>query len=74
MSEEGSRRSLELNLSEEAWAGLARIAQELGADDLTAVALRGLLDWIAAQVTELDNRDPTQKYFINEALDELLKG
>ena len=71
--ESGSLRRLELQLSEEAWTGLTRIAQELGADDLSAVAHRGLLDWIGARTAELDNRDPAQKYFVNEALDELLK-
>jgi hypothetical protein len=31
----------------------------------------GLAEWAAARQTELDNRDPAAKYFINDALDEL---
>jgi len=30
-----------------------------------------LADWIARRQSELDDRDPAQRYFINEALDQL---
>ena len=50
---------------------LARIAEALEIGDLNEAALIGLTDWIARRKAELDDRDPDQRYFINEALDQL---
>lgn len=50
---------------------LARIAEAFEIADLNEAALIGLADWIARRQSELDDRDPAQRYFINEALDQL---
>jgi hypothetical protein len=32
----------------------------------------GLAEWVSRRKSELDDRDPNEKYLVNEALDELL--
>jgi hypothetical protein len=58
-------------MPEELGDELARIAKACGIADLNEAALIGLADWIARRKSELDDRDPDQRYFINEALDQL---
>jgi hypothetical protein len=60
-----------LDLPEELGDELARIAAALDITNLNEAALIGLADWIAQRKSELDDRDPDQRYFINEALDRL---
>jgi hypothetical protein len=60
-----------LELPEEMGDELARIAEAFEIADLNEAALIGLADWIARRKSELDDRDPEQRYFINEALDQL---
>ena len=62
---------IELTLPAELFAQLGRIAVASGLRDATEAALVGLTEWAAARQTELDNRDPAAKYFINDALDQL---
>jgi len=50
---------------------LTRIAEAFDIADLDQAALIALTDWIARRKSELDDRDPDQRYFINEALDQL---
>jgi hypothetical protein len=50
---------------------LERIAEAFEIRDVNEAALIGLADWIARRKSELDDRDPAQRYFINEALDQL---
>ncbi len=50
---------------------LERIADAFEIRDVNEAALIGLADWIARRKSELDDRDPAQRYFINEALDQL---
>jgi hypothetical protein len=50
---------------------LVRIAEAFEIADLNEAALIGLADWIARRKSELDDRDPDQRYFVNEALDQL---
>jgi len=64
-------RLIELELPDELWQELQRIAGTLGMSNLAETALVGLADWIARRKAELDDRDPDQRYFINEALDQL---
>jgi len=63
--------SIELILPAELFAQLGRIAEASGLRDATEAAIVGLAEWAAARQAELDNRDPAQKYFINDALDQL---
>jgi hypothetical protein len=60
-----------LELSHEMAEDLARIAEALAIADLNQAGLIGLAEWIARRKAELDDRDPDQRYFINEALDQL---
>jgi hypothetical protein len=64
-------RKITLDLTDELWDDLARIADAFEITDLNEAALIGLADWIVRRKSELDDRDPSQRYFINEALDEL---
>jgi hypothetical protein len=64
-------RRITLDLPEELGDDLARIAEAMEIADFNEAALIGLTDWIARRKLELDDRDPTQRYFINEALDQL---
>jgi hypothetical protein len=60
-----------MELPEEMADELARIAEAFEIRDVNEAALIGLADWIARRKSELDDRDPAQRYFINEALDQL---
>jgi hypothetical protein len=60
-----------LDLPDDLGDDLARIADALEIADLSEAALIGLADWIARRKSELDDRDPDRRYFINEALDQL---
>jgi hypothetical protein len=67
-----SERRLILDLPGELWADLLKIAEAFGFADTNEAAMAGLADWIARRKSELDDRDASQRYFVNEALDELL--
>jgi hypothetical protein len=67
-------RKIILDLPEELGNELARIAEAFEIADLNEAALIGLADWIARRKSELDDRDPEQRYFVNEALDQLATG
>lgn len=67
-----AERRLILDLPEELWADLARVAEAFEFANPLEAAFVGLADWIARRKSELDDRDPARRYFVNEALDELL--
>jgi hypothetical protein len=60
-----------LDLPETMSDQLARIAEAFEIADVNEAAMIGLADWIERRQSELDDRDPAQRYFINEALDQL---
>ncbi len=64
-------RRIILELPTEMADELVRIAEAFEIRDLSEAALIGLADWIARRKSQLDDRDPAQRYFINEALDQL---
>lgn len=64
---------IELMIPAELFAQLGRIAEASGLRDATEAATVGLAEWAAGRQAELDNRDPAQKYFVNEALDQLFE-
>lgn len=66
-------RKIVLELPEELFAELQGVAGELGIANAAEAALIGIAEWVSRQKSEMDNRDPGQRYFINEALDELEK-
>ncbi len=65
-------RRLEIDLPDELWQDLERVAAALGFADPVEAAIVGLAEWVARRKAELGDRDPAQKYFVNEALDELI--
>ncbi len=68
-----SGRRIELELPEELFAQLDEVAGALGIPDPAEAALIGIAEWVSRRKSEIDDRDPDQRYFINEALDELEK-
>ncbi|MGH7933776.1 MAG: hypothetical protein ACREQN_11520 [Candidatus Binataceae bacterium] len=69
-----SEKHLQLELPNELWDGLERVAKALGIASAAAAALIALADWVSRHQAELDNRDPNERYFVNEALDALEAG
>ncbi len=65
-------RRLEIELPDELFAGLEEVARGLQITDPAEAAVIGLAEWVSRRKSELDDRDPDQKYFVNEALDELM--
>jgi hypothetical protein len=65
-------RRLEIELPDELWQDLKRVAAALGFRDAAEAAVIGLAEWVSRRKSELDDRDPAQKYMVNEALDELI--
>jgi hypothetical protein len=68
-----SGRKIELELLEELFAQLEEVASALGISDPAEAAVIGIAEWVSRRKSEIDARDPDQRYFINEALDELGK-
>jgi hypothetical protein len=64
-------KRIEIDLPDELAENLALVAQDLGIPNLEETALIAVAEWVARRKAELDDRDPNQKYFVNEALDEL---
>jgi hypothetical protein len=70
-SEPMASKRLEIELPQELFDGLLEVANWVGTRDIAEAALMAVADWVARRKAELDDRDPDQKYFVNEALDEL---
>ena len=68
-----AQRRLTLELPDALFDELCRVTEALGLTDATAAATIAIADWVARRKAELDDRDPDQRYFINEALDELAR-
>ena len=66
-------RKIELELPESIYADLMRIAEAMGIASLREAALVGLVQWVERRKSELDDRDPGERYFVNEALDDLIR-
>ena len=66
-------RKIQLELPEELFAQLELVAGALGIPDPAEAAIIGVAEWVAQRKSAMDDRDPGQRYFINEALDELDK-
>jgi hypothetical protein len=65
-------RKIELDLSDDLLDDLDRVAEALGLASAVEAAMIGVADWVSRRKAELDDRDPDEKYFINEALDDLM--
>ena len=66
-------KKIQLDLPDELYAQLERVANALGIPDPAEAAVIGVAEWVSRLKSQMDDRDPEQRYFINEALDELDK-
>jgi len=66
-------KRIKLDLPDELYAQLVRVGESMGISNPDEAALVGLAQWLSQRVSELDDKDPSQKYLVNEALDELLQ-
>ncbi|HUA34027.1 MAG TPA: hypothetical protein VMA09_10510 [Candidatus Binataceae bacterium] len=64
-------RRIEIEVPDELAENLDLVAQALGIPTVEETALIAVAEWVSRRKAELDDRDPDQKYFVNEALDEL---
>jgi prophage antirepressor-like protein len=67
-------RSITIDLPDELWAMLNEVADALGIANAGEAAVIAIAEWTARRKGEIDDRDPEQRYFVNEALDELAAG
>lgn len=67
-----ARNQIEIELPDELANSLARVAEALGITALGEAAIIAIADWTSRRAAELDNLDPNRRYFVNEALDELI--
>ncbi len=65
-------RRIMIELPDEMAQALERIAKALGISSQEEAAIIALADWISRRTAEIDDRDPDRRYFVNEALDELI--
>jgi hypothetical protein len=66
-------QKIQLELPEELFAQLMQVAESMGILSAAEAATVGLAEWVARRKSELDDRNPSEKYIVNEALDELLE-
>jgi hypothetical protein len=66
-------RKIQIEIPDELFAQLMRVAESLGISNPEEAATVGLAEWVSRRKSELDDRDPNEKYEVNEALDELLE-
>ncbi|HLJ43179.1 MAG TPA: hypothetical protein VKT12_03090 [Candidatus Binataceae bacterium] len=67
-------KALMVELPEELWAALGEVAGALGISSPQEAAVIAIAEWTARRKSEMDDRDPEQRYFVNQALDELAAG
>ena len=68
---EGQLMRIAIELPEELYSQLVQVAEAMGIANPDEAALIGLAEWVSRRKSELDDMDPSQKYLVNEALDEL---
>jgi hypothetical protein len=66
-------KRIDIVVPDELFDQLMRVAVAMGVSDPAEAATIGLAEWISRRKSELDDRDPNEKYVVNEALDELLE-
>jgi predicted transcriptional regulator len=62
---------IELEVPDDLFEQLSRVAEALEISSAIEAATIAVADWVSRRKAELDDRDPEQRYFINEALDQL---
>ena len=66
-------RNIQIDVPDELFAQLLKVAEAMGISNPEEAAMVGLAEWVSRRKSELDDRDPNEKYAVNEALDELLE-
>jgi hypothetical protein len=66
-------QKIQIEIPDELFAQLMRVAESIGISNPEEAATVGLAEWVSRRKSELDDRDPNEKYEVNEALDELLE-
>jgi predicted transcriptional regulator len=67
-------KAITVELPDELWAELGEVAGALGISSPQEAAVIAIAEWTARRKSEMDERDPEQRYFVNQALDELAAG
>ena len=67
-----STRVVSLELEASFCQELETLAARLGIGGVEEALRAAAEQWVAGQRAESDDRDPSQRYFVNEALDELM--
>jgi hypothetical protein len=65
-------RLVRLELDEHLCGEIAQVAAHLGLGAIADVLRIAAADWVVRRKAELEDRDSNQRYFVNEALDELM--
>jgi hypothetical protein len=60
-----------LEIPAELWSQHELVAQTLGFANAADAAVAAISEWVSRRKAEIEDRDPAQRYFVNEALDEL---
>ncbi len=68
-----STRLLRLELDVVLCDDLEQAAADLGLGAIEDALRLAAVEWVARRKAEINDRDPNQRYFVNEALDELMK-
>ncbi len=66
-------KRIQIDLPDELFGQLMRVAEAMGISNPEEAAVIGMAEWVSRRKSELDDRDPNEKYAVNEALDELLE-
>ena len=66
-------QKIQIEIPDELFAQLMRVAESIGISNPEEAATVGLAEWVSRRKSDLDDRDPNEKYEVNEALDELLE-
>ncbi len=66
-------RKIQIDVPDELFTQLMRVAEAMGISNPEEAATVGLAEWVSRRKSDLDDRDPNEKYVVNEALDELLE-
>ena len=66
-------KRIQIDLPDELFGHLMQVAEAMGISNPEEAAAIGMAEWVSRRKSELDDRDPNEKYAVNEALDELLE-
>jgi len=66
-------KKIQIEVPNELFGQLMQVAEAMGISSPDEAATIGLAEWVSRRKSELDDRDPNEKYVVNEALDELLE-